>query len=98
MGQALNDAAAMPAYTLSDRGTWISFKNKGTLKIVVEGDTALLNRYDVIELNPEKHPNAKLAPAHWLAMWLTTPPGQEAIGAYRVGGEELFHPSAANPK
>jgi tungstate transport system substrate-binding protein len=98
MGAALNAAAAMPAYTLADRGTWLSFKNKGPLKIVVEGDPALINRYDVIELNPPTHPDAKLAPAHWLAMWLTTEPGQTAIGAYRVGGEELFHPSAANPK
>jgi tungstate transport system substrate-binding protein len=68
------------------------------LKIAIEGDPELLNRYNVIELNPEKHPNAKLAPAHWLATWLTTPPGQEAIGAFRLDGEELFHPSAANPK
>jgi tungstate transport system substrate-binding protein len=98
MGAALNAAAAMPAYTLSDRGTWISFKNKGPLRIVVEGDPALINRYDVIELNPATHPNAKLASAHWLAMWLATPPGQEAIGAYELGGEELFHPSAASPK
>ena len=98
MGAALNAAAAMPAYTLADRGTWISFKNKAPLRIMVEGDPALINRYDVIELNPATHPGAKLAPAHWLAMWLTTPPGQEAIGAYRVDGEELFHPSAANPR
>ncbi|HWB48522.1 MAG TPA: substrate-binding domain-containing protein [Stellaceae bacterium] len=98
MGAALNAAAGMPAYTLSDRGTWISFKNKAPLKIVIEGDPALLNRYDVIELNPQKHPNAKLAPAHWLATWLSTAPGQEAIGAYRLGGETLFHPSAAAPK
>jgi tungstate transport system substrate-binding protein len=98
MGAALNAAAAMPAYTLSDRGTWLSFKNRGPLKIVVESDPALINRYDVIELNPEKHPGAKLAPAHWLAEWLTTKPGQDAIGAFRVDGEELFHPSAANPK
>jgi len=98
MGAALNAAAAMPAYTLSDRGTWISFKNKGPLRIMVEGDPALINRYDVIELNPTPHAAAKLAPAHWLAMWLTTQPGQNAIGAYRLGGEELFHPSAANPK
>jgi tungstate transport system substrate-binding protein len=98
MGQALNDAAAVPAYTLSDRGTWLSFKNKGPLRIMVEGDPALINRYDVIELNPRTHPDAKLTPAHWLAMWLTTPPGQDAIAAYRLGGEELFHPSAANPK
>jgi tungstate transport system substrate-binding protein len=97
MGAALNAAAGMPAYTLTDRGTWISFKNKGPLKIVVEGDTALLNRYDVIELNPKTH-GAKLAPAHWLAEWLATQPGQDAIGAFRLGGEELFHPSAAAPK
>jgi len=98
MGAALNAAAGMPAYTLSDRGTWISFKNKGPLKIVVEGDAALINRYDVIELNPKTHAGAKLAPAHWFAEWLSTKPGQEAIGAFRVGGEELFHPSAASAK
>lgn len=98
MGAALNAAAAMPAYTLSDRGTWISFKNKEPLKIMIQGDPALFNRYDVIELNPKTHPDAKLAPAHWLAMWLTTEPGQTAIGAYKLGGEQLFHPSAADPK
>jgi len=98
MGAALNTAAALPAYTLSDRGTWLSFKNKGPLKIVVEGDPGLINRYDVIELNPKTHPDAKLAPAHWLAMWLTTQPGKDAIKAFQVNGEELFHPSAANPK
>jgi tungstate transport system substrate-binding protein len=98
MGAALNAAAAMPAYTLSDRGTWLSFKNTGPLKIMVEGDPALINRYDVIELNPKTHPDAKLAPAHWLALWLTTQPGQDAIGAYRVGGEELFHPSSGSPQ
>ena len=98
MGAALNAAAAMPAYTLSDRGTWLSFKNTGPLKIMVEGDPALINRYDVIELNPKTHTDAKQAPAHSLALWLTAQPGQEAIGAYRVGGEELFHPSAASPK
>jgi len=98
MGAALNAAAAMPAYTLSDRGTWISFKNKGPLRIMVEGDPALLNRYDVIELNPATHAGAKLALAHQLAEWLVAPPGQQAIGAYRLDGEELFHPSAAAPK
>jgi tungstate transport system substrate-binding protein len=98
MGQALNAAAAMPAYTLSDRGTWLSFKNKGPLKVVVAGDPALINRYDVIELNPATHRDAKLAPAHRLAMWLVSQPGQAAISAYRVGGETLFQPSAANPK
>jgi tungstate transport system substrate-binding protein len=98
MGAALNAAAAIPAYTLSDRGTWLSFKNKGLLKIVVEGDPALINRYDVIELNLEKHHDVKLAPAHEFAAWLVSPAGQAAIGAYRVGGEQLFNPSADHPK
>jgi len=98
MGQALNAAAAMPAYTLSDRGTWLSFKNKGPLAIVIEGDAHLINRYDVIELNPAKHANAKLGPAHRLAEWLVSPEGQRAIGEFKVGGETLFAPSAAAPK
>jgi tungstate transport system substrate-binding protein len=98
MGQALNTAAAMPAYTLSDRGTWLSFKNKGPLVISVEGDPHLINRYDVIELNPEKHGDRKLAAAKVFADWLVSPAGQAAIGAYKVGGEELFNPSAAHPK
>ena len=98
MGAALNAAAAMPAYTLSDRGTWISFKNKGSLEIVVEGDPALLNRYDVIELNPATHSAAKLESARLLATWLTTQPGQDAIGAYLLAGRSLFHPSAASPR
>ena len=98
MGAALNAAAAMPAYTVSDRGTWLSFKNKGPLRIMVEGDPALINRYDVIELNPTTHAGAKLMAAHQLAVWLTTQPGQGAIGDYQLDGEALFHPSAANPK
>jgi tungstate transport system substrate-binding protein len=98
MGQALNAAAATPAYTLSDRGTWLSFKNKASLVVAVEGDAHLLNRYDVIELNPAKHPNTKLPAAHRLAEWLVSPEGQAAIGAYRIQGERLFNPSAADPK
>jgi tungstate transport system substrate-binding protein len=98
MGQALNAAAAMPAYTLSDRGTWLSFKNKGPLAVLVEGDPKLINRYDVIELNPEKHPGSRLAAAHGLAEWLVSVEGQKAIGDYRVDGEQLFHPSAAQPR
>lgn len=98
IGQALNAAAAMPAYTLSDRGTWLSFKNKGPLVISIEGDPHLINRYDVIELNPEKHGDRKLAAAKVFADWLVSPAGQAAIGAYRVGGETLFNPSAADPK
>ena len=98
MGQALNAAAAMPAYTVSDRGTWLSFRNKGTLAIAIEGDPGLINRYDVIELSPAKHPNAKLAEAHRLAEWLVSPEGQAAIGRFTVNGEALFTPSAGNPK
>jgi tungstate transport system substrate-binding protein len=98
MGQALNAAAAMPAYALSDRGTWLSFKNKGPLVVVVEGDPRLLNRYSVIELNPATHPAGNLAAARRLADWLAGPAGQKAIGAFRVSGEQLFHPSAAAPR
>jgi tungstate transport system substrate-binding protein len=98
MGQALNAASAMNAYTLSDRGTWLSFNNKGSLVIAIEGDTRLLNRYDVIELNPQKHANAKLDDAKVFADWLVSSDGQQAIGAYQVNGEKLFNPSAAAPK
>jgi tungstate transport system substrate-binding protein len=98
MGAALNAASGMAAYTLSDRGTWLSFNNKGPLVVVVEGDPALLNRYDVILLNPVKHPHAKHAAARELAEWLTSPEGQAAIGTYTIASEALFHPSAASPK
>jgi tungstate transport system substrate-binding protein len=92
MGAALNFASAMSGYTLSDRGTWLSFGNKGTLKILVQGDPRLINRYDVIQLNPAKHPNAKLALARRFAEWLRSEQGQKAIAAYLVNGEQLFHP------
>jgi tungstate transport system substrate-binding protein len=98
MGAALNAASAMPAYTLSDRGTWLNFKNKATLVVAVEGDPNLINRYDVIELNPAKHPDAKLAAAHTFADWLVSADGQAAIGAYRAGDQQLFNPSADHPK
>ena len=98
MGQALNAASAMDAYTLTDRGTWLSFQNKGSLAIAVEGDPRLINRYDVIELNPQKHAGAKLGPAKILADWLVSPEGQQAIGAYQVNGERLFNPSADRPR
>jgi tungstate transport system substrate-binding protein len=98
MGAALNAASAMAAYTLSDRGTWLSFNNKGPLVVMIEGDPALLNRYDVIRLESAKHPGANHAAARQLADWLTSPDGQEAIGAYTIAGEQLFHPSAAEPK
>jgi tungstate transport system substrate-binding protein len=98
MGAALNTAQAMNAYTISDRGTWLSFGNKGDLTVLVEGDPRLLNRYDVILLNPEKHPVPKQAAARRFAEWLLSPEGQAAIGAYKMDGEQLFHPSAAAPK
>jgi tungstate transport system substrate-binding protein len=98
MGVALNAASAMDAYTLSDRGTWLSFGNKGDLAVLVEGDPKLLNRYDVILLDPQKHPQAKQQRARRFADWLASPEGQAAIGAYKVNGEQLFHPSAAAPK
>ena len=94
MGQALNAASAMDAYTLSDRGTWLSFNNKGSLVIAVEGDPGLINRYDVIELNPQRHGDSKLAAAKVFADWLVSSEGQQAIGAYQVSGKKLFNPSA----
>jgi tungstate transport system substrate-binding protein len=98
MGQALNAASAMNAYTLTDRGTWLSFNNKGPLVVAIEGDAKLLNRYDVIELNPKKHGPARLPEAKVFADWLVSPEGQQAIGAYQVNGEKLFNASAASPK
>jgi tungstate transport system substrate-binding protein len=97
MGAALNTAAAMNAYTLSDRGTWLSFGHKADLAIVLEGDPRLLNRYDVILLNPQTHPQAKQAPAHRFASWLASPEGQAAIADYTIAGQRLFHPEA-DPK
>jgi tungstate transport system substrate-binding protein len=98
MGQALNAASATNAYTLSDRGTWLSFGNKAALVIAIEGDSRLINRYDVIELNAQKHAGAKLEDAKVFADWLVSPEGQQAIGAYQMNGEKLFNPSAASPK
>jgi tungstate transport system substrate-binding protein len=97
MGAALNAAASMGAYTISDRGTWLSYGNKAGMKIVFEGDPRLLNRYDVILLNPEKHPQAKHASARRLATWLSSPEGQAAIGGYTIAGQRLFHPES-DPK
>jgi tungstate transport system substrate-binding protein len=97
MGAALSAAAAMGANTLSDRGTWLSFGHKTELQIEVEGDPRLLNRYDVILLNPITHPQAKQVPAQRLAAWLASPVGQAAIGSYMIAGQRLFHPEA-DPK
>ncbi|WP_158931725.1 substrate-binding domain-containing protein [Acidisphaera sp. S103] len=97
MGAALNAAAAMGAYTLSDRGTWLSFGNKAGMTSVLEGDPRLLNRYDVILLNPQTHPQAKQVSAQRFASWLEGPNGQAAIADYMIAGKSLFHPEA-DPK
>ena len=95
MGPALNTASSMNAYVLADRGTWLSFRNRGELRIVVEGDRALFNPYGVILVNPAKHPHVKTAAARAFIDWLVSPEGQAAIAGYRVGGEQLFFPHAS---
>jgi tungstate transport system substrate-binding protein len=97
MAATLKAASAMHAYTLSDSGTWLSFKNKDDLEVMVEGDAHLVNRYDVILLDPTRHPEAKIDAAYRLADWLLSPTGQAAIGSYEIGGEQLFHPFATEP-
>ena len=92
MGAALNAAAAMDAYTLSDRGTWLSFGNKRDLRILVEGGGDLVNRYDVITLNPDEHVPEGHEPAQKFADWLASAAGQTAIASYQVAGQKLFHP------
>ncbi|MGM9487059.1 substrate-binding domain-containing protein [Ideonella sp. YS5] len=94
MGPALNMAAATSAYVLADRGTWLSFRNRGDLAILVEGDKALFNQYGVMVVNPAKHPHVKQAQAQAFADWITGPAGQAAIAGYRIGGEQLFFPNA----
>jgi len=94
MGAALNTAAAMGAYVLADRGTWLSFKNRGELEIVVEGDQRLFNQYGVMLVNPAKHPHVKKEPGQKFVDWVISPEGQKAIAAYKIGGEQLFFPNA----
>jgi tungstate transport system substrate-binding protein len=98
MNGALDAAATGAAYTLSDRATWLALANKGPLTIAIESDPHLLNRYDVIELNPKKHGKPRLAEARIFADWLVSPEGQQAIDAYQKNGEKLFNASAASPK
>ena len=95
MGAALNMAASSNAYVLSDRGTWLSFKNRAGLAILVEGDKSLFNQYGVMVVNPAKHPHVKHALAQQFAVWLTSNVGQAAIAEYRIGGQALFFPNAA---
>jgi len=94
MGPALNTAAAMNAHILSDRGTWLSFKNRGDLVIAVEGDRRLYNQYGVMLVNPAKHPNVKAKLGQAFIDWLISPEGQDAIASYRINGEQLFFPNA----
>lgn len=94
MGAALNIASASNAYVLSDRGTWLSFKNRGDLEIVVEGDKRLFNQYGVMLVNPTKHPTVKAKLGQQFIDWLISPEGQAAIANYKVNGEQLFYPNA----
>jgi len=94
MGPALNTASAMNAYILSDRGTWISFKNRGELAIAVEGDKRLFNQYGVMLVNPAKHPNVKKDLGRAFVDWIISPEGQKTISGYKIGGEQLFFPNA----
>jgi tungstate transport system substrate-binding protein len=97
MGAALNIAAASGAYVLADRGTWLSFKNKADLTIVVQGDRRLFNQYGVMLVNPVKHPHIKKELGQQFIDWLVSPDGQRAIANYKIGGEQLFFPNAGNP-
>jgi tungstate transport system substrate-binding protein len=97
MGAALNTAGASNAYVLSDRGTWISFKNKGDLVIAVEGDKRLFNQYGVMLVNPAKHPNVKKELGQAFIDWLISPEGQKIIAGYKINGEQLFYPNASDP-
>lgn len=94
MGAALNTAGASNAYVLSDRGTWLSFKNKGDLQILVEGDKRLFNQYGVMLVNPSRHPNVKKDLGQQFVDWLVSPEGQKAIANYKINGEQLFYPNA----
>jgi tungstate transport system substrate-binding protein len=94
MGPALNTAAAMNAYILADRGTWLAFKNRQNLRIIIEGDSRLFNQYGVILVNPKKHPHVKAQAGQTFINWLVSADGQRAIAAYKLGGEALFFPNA----
>ncbi|MBE7369966.1 extracellular solute-binding protein [Ramlibacter sp. HM2] len=94
MGPALNIAASSNGYALTDRGTWLSFRNRGDLVVLVEGDTRLFNQYGVMAVSPARHPHVKAKEAQQFVDWIVSPAGQAAIAAYKVGGEPLFFPNA----
>ncbi len=94
MGPALNIAASSGAYVLADRGTWLNFKNRVDLAVLVEGDKQLFNQYGVMVVNPAKHPHVKVSEAQKFADWVTSAPGQTSIAGYKIGGESVFFPNA----
>lgn len=94
MGPTLNTASSLNGYALTDRGTWLAFKNPGELEIVVEGDAKLFNQYGVILVNPEKYPSVKKEDGQAFIDWLISPEGQQAIAGYKIGGKQLFFPNA----
>jgi tungstate transport system substrate-binding protein len=94
MGPTLNTASGMNAYALADRGTWLSFKNRGELVICVEGDRRLFNQYGVMLVNPAKHPHVKKEMGQAFIDWLISDEGQDAVAAYKIGGEQPFFPNA----
>jgi tungstate transport system substrate-binding protein len=95
MGPALNMASSTGAYVLADRGTWLNFKNRGDLAVLVEGDKRLFNQYGVMLVNPAKHPQTKVAEGQKFVDWVTSSAGQGVIAGYKIGGEQLFFPNAA---
>ena len=96
MGPALNIAASSGAYVLADRGTWLAFKNREGLAVLVEGDTRLFNQYGVMVVNPAKHPQTKVVEAQKFVDWVTSPAGQAVIAGYKISDQQLFFPNAAN--
>jgi tungstate transport system substrate-binding protein len=96
MGAALNTAGAGNAYVLSDRATWINYKNKGDLQILVEGDKRMFNQYGVMLVNPAKHPSIKKDLGQQFIDWLVSSDGQKAIADYKINGEQLFYPNATD--
>ncbi len=97
MGAALNIASSSNAYALTDRGTWLAFKTRGDLGVLVEGDNKLFNQYGVMVVNPAKHPHVKTAEAQKFVDWVVSTAGQSVIASFKIGGEQLFFPNAARP-
>jgi tungstate transport system substrate-binding protein len=98
MGPALNMAASSGAYVLADRGTWLSFKNRADLAVLVEGDQRLFNQYGVMVVNPARHPHVQAVKAQKFVDWVVSAAGQARIADYKIGGEALFYPNAASAR